>query len=89
MVAVAWFRMIQDLESCGLTESKCGIISDEKGFKLNPEFVCSGHRHRSDKDNGGQTFSANDILTNDPDPGTGISDVLFGTANIPETGNGV
>jgi len=28
-----------------------------------------------------------EILTSDPDIGTGITDVLLGTVNIPETGN--
>ncbi|OXA60835.1 hypothetical protein Fcan01_04638 [Folsomia candida] len=60
-----------------------GVVPDDPGFgKL--RINRNGHRHRSDKD--GHSFSANDILTNDPDPGI---DVFFGSANIPETGNGV
>ncbi len=31
----------------------------------------------------------NDILTDDPDPGTGIFDVLVGLPNFPDTGNKV
>ncbi|CAG7818600.1 unnamed protein product [Allacma fusca] len=58
-----------------------GVVPDVPGFG---QLSISERRDRP-----GSSKDSTAYLTNDPDPGTGITDLVFGSPNLPETGNPV